>query len=158
MIQFLVYLSIFCSDFSKEKCLPKKRNGSNSLDSFETLPLAAFLTEAFSGESWNSPDLESTTSLGWGENIAQLLLKNKFAVNYFTFLYVPTVALWILMMSPILWEIGRSSNLLANNTKVQCWITPSGPIGREESAILMEHTNLSDLNDLWGNVASITTP
>ena len=54
----------------------------------------------------------------WEGNTAQLALKKTFAVNCVWPLYLETTALWTLMTSPILWLIGKSSNLFANRTKV----------------------------------------
>jgi hypothetical protein len=61
------------------------------------------------------------------------------------------------MMSPILWQIGKSSNLFEKRTKLQYWITPSLSMGKEASTTFIEHTYRSDLYDLWGKMESTTT-
>jgi hypothetical protein len=82
-------MMIFFSELSNEKAFPKKVKGSNSLlkdlfSLFKSLALGYF-SSSFSINSAPYPLI--------GEKIAQLELKNIFAVNYLTFLYIPTPAL-----------------------------------------------------------------
>ena len=82
----------------------------------------------------------------WDEKMAHELLKKILAVNYFWFLNIPTWALWTLIISPILWQIGKSSYLFEKRTKVKNWICPvSGSILQLRSVIFNEQTYLSDL-------------
>jgi hypothetical protein len=77
-------------------------NGSNSFLGFLLTPNNSFADSFASYELTFSSSLSSDKAWLIGENMAQLELKNILAVNYFTFLNIPTPALCSLMMSPIL--------------------------------------------------------
>ena len=139
--QVLRLFTIILSFSSQCIDLPKKETGTkSSLVGFclITLPSVSFFSKL-------------------GAKRAQELLKQIFTVNCIFSLKVPTVALWMRIISPILCVTGKSSNFEAKNTTLTGSTAPSVYL-LVRSMILRAQMNLSLLKDLWGKEASRTTP